>query len=152
MRQTRKLIMILVGICALASMVYAAPTDPTGPSNIVVGPGERLDPADYPFATVQAEAGNITQLNITATVQTQTWQGYYGSVTGTITLDDADSNTLYDWVLVEPQGEIYASNGSTVTWANIKCVNYTAYGNDTEKINLTILETMYGLDVDDMDG
>ena len=64
-------------------------------------------------AIVQTQSGNMTSLGINSTKITLRWQGFYGNVTGTITLDDASNNTLYNWQLASPQGEIYASNGST---------------------------------------
>ena len=63
-------------------VVYAAPTDPTGPQNITISPSSRFDTGNYPAMTLYAEAGNLTQLTITSLSQTQTWQGYYGEISG----------------------------------------------------------------------
>jgi len=139
---------LVVGLMAV--YVLADPADPSGPDSINVTQIESFNTSQHTAQLVNAEAGNVTQLSIHGLTQTLTWQGYYGDVTGTITLDDAQNNTMYNWEVAEPQGEIYASNTSTVTWANIKCVNYQ---NDVAgEINLTILETMYGLATDDLDG
>ena len=56
-----------------------------------------------------AYAGNITELNIVGTTITQTWQGFVGNVSGTITLDDSENNTLINWSLGDPEGEVYAT-------------------------------------------
>jgi len=129
--------------------VRADPTDPTGPETLSVDNTSRLDTTNWPAIEIQAEAGNISHLTIDAKTQTQTWQGYFGDITGTITLDDANNNTMYDWYMAEPQGEIYASNSTTVTWDDIECLDYTRTNGG---LNLTTVETMYGLAPDDVDG
>ena len=61
----------------------------------------------------EALAGNVTEITITGFTITQTWQGYFGNITGSITLDDGSGNTLYDWAAdasFSPIGEIYAAN------------------------------------------
>jgi len=135
---------------AVALFVSAVPSDPSPPSNLTRLEDERFDSSNYLSTPVSAEAGNVTRLDITGISQTQTWQGYYGNISGVITLDDAQNNTFYDWNVPEPQGEIYASNSSIVTWANIRCVNYTP-GN-TSTINLSVLEANFGLQPNDVDG
>jgi len=148
------LILVLAGLFLLmASYVYATATDPTGPQNIKRFNSSRFNTSNWPSIRIDAEAGNVTELLITSLTQTQTWQGYYGNITGTITLDDANNWTMYSWALAEPQGEIYASNGSIVIWDNIRCVNYSndgATGNYSE--NITKLETWLGLHPMDVDG
>ncbi|MBU0907165.1 MAG: hypothetical protein KKD18_04995 [Nanoarchaeota archaeon] len=110
----------------------------------------------------QAQAGNITQLNIFAYSTTQSWQGYFGNVSGTIQLADAQDKVLYNWTLAEPQGEVYASTNSSISWTNIQCLNFTATGaySGTETpgginlygTNLTTLETSFGINSSDVDG
>ncbi|MBN1543973.1 hypothetical protein JW898_00760 [Candidatus Woesearchaeota archaeon] len=104
--------------------------------------------------TLDAVAGNVTQLTVAGNTVTQTWQGYYGNVTGTVTLDDANNNTMYDWSLASPEGEIYASQ-ATVTWTsgNVKCYDLelsdAVYSNH---VTLAELETSLGLAAADVDG
>ena len=104
---------------------------------------------------VQAQAGNVTALNINSTRLTSRWQGYYGNVSGVITLDDASNNTLYNWQLASAQGEIYAANDSVVVWANIFCFNYTnnlSGGQPTvQRFNGTDLERTIGSNIYDRD-
>ncbi|MEK6943617.1 MAG: hypothetical protein AABX00_06145 [Nanoarchaeota archaeon] len=107
---------------------------------------------------VQAQAGNVTALNINSTRLTNRWQGYYGNITGAITLDDALNSTLYNWELASPQGEIYASNGSesgNIAWANVFCFNYTNNLSNgqpiIQKFNGTDLERTLGAQPSDSD-
>ena len=150
--QIRKLSVLLGVLIVIISYVYAVAPDPAGPQTLTKGLGETFNGSLYTSARVDAEAGNITALTISALSATQTWQGYYGNVTGTITLDDADNWTMYSWYSAEPQGEIYASNTSTVTWSAIHCVNYTANASEGSQINLSVLEEMFGLASGDYDG
>jgi len=109
-------------------LVLAEPTGPGAPIN-------PLSSSRYDVSTtggnVSAIAGNVTEFNIDATTITQTWQGYFGNITGTIVLGNSNNDTLYDWVLSSPQGEIYATRSSTaVTWASIRCANRTEIGTE----------------------
>ena len=115
-------------------------------------------------ASQPAHAGNVTSLDISGYSVTQSWQGYYGNVTGTIQLADASDNILYNWTLSTPEGEIYAStNGTGIDWAYIQCFNFTAdgtYAADTGNAgatsqfgaNLSYLENLFGIASDDVDG
>ena len=131
---------------------YADATDPTGPQSITRDEDQRFDVSSWPSLEVGAEAGNVTKLTITSLTQTQAWQGYYGEISGTITLDDAHNYTMYDWALADPEGEIYASNGSSVTWSSIMCVNYSNDISSDFALNLTTLEDMFGMAESDVDG
>ena len=157
--RTLSTIVAVIGLVLLSYAVFAVPE---GPGQVTKGSNERRSGAGTDNATagtaVQAQAGNVTALNINSTRITSRWQGYYGNVTGAITLDDAGNNTLYDWQIASPQGEIYASNGSAsgaVTWADIFCFNYTnnltAGQNRVQRFNGTALESMIGASVSDRD-
>lgn len=109
-----------------------------------------------------AIAGNITELAISGYSITQSWQGYFGNVTGTIMLADNSDNVMYNWSLASPEGEIYASTNDSISWADVQCFNFDADGTyigaetpgDTNQhgTNLTILEAMFGIADDDVDG
>lgn len=119
-------------------------------------------PVDAPQSH-EAIAGNVTEINIQGFSTTQSWQGYFGNISGTIQLADANDNALYNWSLASPQGEIYASINDSIDWTNIQCLNFSAtgtYADDTSNAggtsqfgtNLTQLESAYGIDWDDVDG
>jgi hypothetical protein len=141
--------LFLLIIISFASFLFA---EPTGPNQINESPAQSRG-TNSPY-TLNAEAGNISALSVDATTVTQSWQGYYGNITGAITLDNTENYTMYDWAQANPQGEIYASNSSTVTWASIKCVNFTApnQGAGSEGVNLSSLEATYGMNSWDPDG
>ena len=91
-----------------------------------------------------AIAGNVTELTITGFSTTQSWQGYFGNVSGTIQLADASDNQMYNWSLASPEGEIYATTDTSVAWANIACFDLTG--------NHSGIETAFNILTDDVDG
>jgi len=120
-------------------------------------------------ASDEALAGNVTEITVFGYSPTQTWQGYFGNVSGTVQLADANDNVMYNWSLASPEGEIYASReGNTLDWTNIQCFNFTADGTDygvnaddeagtrggtsQTGMNLTQLEALYNIVSDDVDG
>jgi hypothetical protein len=73
-----------------------------------------------------ASAGNVTQMTFQGSGVTQTWQGYYGNLTGQIRLDNAANQAMYTWRLPYPSGEIYVSEIQTVNWTsnNLRCYHF----------------------------
>ncbi len=145
--KVKMLILVVISIIVFGSYAYA---DPTGPTLINGTPERRTTGLDSTSGTpVEAQAGNMTSLFLNSTKITSRWQGYYGNITGIITLDDASENTMYSWALTSPQGEVYAVNGSTTpTWANVECLQFNRSVTNTD---LTMLQTNLGMSVDDDD-
>lgn len=125
------------------SLLYLSLAVPSGPENIVVSTPTTRNANAEP-ATVEAQAGNLTELFINATRQTSSWQGYFGQITGTVVLQDADNATFYDWTATTFEGEIYATNQTVNDWANVECVNLSGDA-DTVFMNETSLETAFGI-------
>jgi len=110
-----------------------------------------------------AFAGNVTELDLYGVSTTQSWQGYFGNVTGVVQLANAADEVMYNWTLANPEGEVYASINGSLHWAYIMCFNFTAtgaYGDDSSNagdtslvgMNLTQVEAAYNLTWDDVDG
>ena len=164
MKMKMRNVIVAVGALLLLLLSYNAFAAPTGPGDVRKGANDKrvngIDNTTGSSAIVQAQAGNVTNLNINSTRLTNRWQGYYGNVTGQITLDDANNNTLYDWAIASPQGEIYAANGTAnggiVTWASVFCFNYTNNLSDgggarIQAFNGTDIERMIGATPTDSD-
>jgi hypothetical protein len=145
----------------IASTSFASAVEPFGAS-VVNGTPQRA-PVDTAGNTT-AFAGNITELSITGYSVTQSWQGYFGNVTGTIQLANANDQVLYNWTLASPQGEVYSSTNSTIAWGSIQCFNHTANGTQGGSsgetagatsvggTNMSQLEARFGIVWDDVDG
>ncbi len=117
-----------------------------------------------PPGSLDAIAGNVTEITTPEGWGiTQAWAGYYGNVSGAIQLADSGNNVLYNWSLSSPEGEVFASTNDSISWNNVQCFNFTSSGTYTDEsgnggltnmhgTNLTILETQYGIESDDLDG
>jgi hypothetical protein len=143
------LLALLLSSAALAQQI---PTQPEGPTTINIDETSRREPSAA--STIEALAGNVTQLSIVGNTVTQTWQAYYGNVSGTITLDDALNNTIYNWALASPEGEIYASEAPIdFTYGNIFCYDFNMTDDGYSDFNtLAEYEALLGLEDDDADG
>jgi len=121
-------LLTIVFVAGLFLISYAAAIVPNG-AQVAAGTPERSDNNATSPGQDEAQAGNITELILTGTTITQAWQGYYGNVSGTVTLEDASGDVLYNWTgLADVSGEVYASTNQTVAWAGIQCLNFTANG------------------------
>lgn len=135
-RQTGALA-ILTLVLFLAFFTAMALADPTPPAQFQVVNSSRRN-TSFPAVTHEAIAGNVTEIIITSITTTQTWAGYYGNVTGSIVLDDAQSNSLYSWDLDEATGEVYAARGALdFTSGNIICANSTHIQQEENNLSVT---------------
>ena len=134
----------------LAMTVFAEPVKPT---SFNTGPSSTRNLSTTPDRTVNALAGNVTQLTIDAIAITEGWAGYYGNVSGHITLDNAQNETFYNWSLTTLSGEVYATTAASPTWSTIKCANDTEVAaeetalnmnaNDPDSVSNTFLNATY---------
>lgn len=121
---------LFVAVLALVSVVAL----PTGPGNVSEGPSSRYGVSGA--RNLSAIAGNVTEVSFDATAVTQNWQGYFGNITGTIVLGNSNNQSLYNWNLANPQGEIYATRYSgTPVWASVGCANSTHIDDEDTALN-----------------
>jgi len=150
---------LVVGCAILASFAIATPY---GPDTVTRVSDQRANWSDISSKAVSAQGGNTTQLTINASTWTKRWQGYYGNITGYVTLDDAIGNTMYDWGQsngLSLVGEIYAANKSVTDWSQIKCINvspegkgWNCTGQEEGCLNLTSIEAAFNISSTDVDG
>jgi len=131
-----------------SSIVVAAPTGPTSATNLGSSRYNAVSAAN-----VSAVAGNVTELNFIANTVTSTWQGYFGNVTGMIILGNSNNQSLYNWNLTSPSGQVYATRLSSVpVWASVRCANQTEINSedlvlgvnqtvDQDSVNKTFINT-----------
>ncbi len=139
------LALLFIGVTAFA--VFGA-NEPVAPNTFDVEWQSTFNQSNYALRTHDAFAGNITALSLTAVFQTKAWQGYYGNITATITLDDANNNTFYNWTAAEPRGQVYATLNDSVAWTTVRCFDYA----NTTGEWWSSIETFYNIDVDHVDG
>jgi len=132
-------IIIAVGLlCSNAAIVIGVQG-----ASITPGASSRADFNQSSSASLSVQAGNVTRLDISGKAISTHWAGFYGNVSGNLTLEDASGNTFYNWVgLGIPAGEVFASNTSMVNWSGISCANST---------RIAIIETSLGIISTDAD-
>ena len=160
-RKEYLIFLLLASILTILAINLISAIEPTGATINAATP--QTAPNDTAGSDPKAFAGNITRTDVNAYSTTRSWQGYFGNVTGTIQLADSADKVLYNWTLATPEGEVYASTNSTITWTNIQCFNFTSTGSLADDsgqagatsrfgLNLTTLETRFNMSSDDVDG
>jgi hypothetical protein len=154
-------ILLLTGFAFMAMLAFV-PFVSAAPSGANVSRGDSTSAAADDATSDDAFAGNVTSLDIYSKTTTQSWQGYFGNVTGTIQLADGNKAVMYNWSQASPRGEVYASTNDTVYWVNLQCLNFTATGDYTDEAgnggttsqygtNLEQLQTMFNINASDAD-
>jgi hypothetical protein len=115
------LLMIVLGL------LYAGITSVFGVQGAIsVTPGEtsRASFVNSSTATTDAQAGNVTELNISGYAITDHWAGFYGDISGAITLSNSNGDVFYNWTgLNSVSGEVFASTDNAVSWGGIGCAD-----------------------------
>jgi len=94
-------------------------------------------------------AGNVSEINLTTISTTKAWAGFYGNITGVLTLEDSLGYVFYNWTTLEPKGEIYASPNTTIGWLEISCFEFDGSAGN---FNVDEAESRFGIQDDDEDG
>ena len=143
----------IVVVFATAIYFVVAEEVPMGAQSVVEGEESTMNASNYLPESINAYAGNISQLTLFGRSQTKHWQGYYGEVTGIIVLDDAQNYTMYDWPNDEPKGEIYATaNQTTPVWNSVACFDYLGGADGNGLGNVSYWETRNDIVYNDVDG
>jgi len=153
MNDRRNLNLFLLGFLAVFSLmtaiVFADSDEPYGVRTIEYIDSSRPNESTYVPDDIGAEAGNVTEINLTAISTTKAWAGFYGNISGVITLEDALGYVFYNWTANEPKGEVYASFNDSVTWADIVCFEFDGSNGN---FDVDAAEGWYGIENDDEDG
>lgn len=120
-----KKISTIILMTTLFVMLYAVAVSaqPYGADQIGEIGSDRSNVTNTTPSAINAQAGNVTELEINASAITSSWAGYYGNITGTIILADSQGNNFYDWNMSNPGGEVYAARVNNVDWTTINCTN-----------------------------
>ncbi len=133
MKQT--ILLLIVALMLLAAPAVVQATEPLGANVSQIGSASRFVASNTSTA-INATAGNVTELLITADMITRHWQGFYGNVTGNIVLGNAAGNSLYTWPGGTVTGEIFAArNGTGISWAGVGCANFSQVENEDAFVN-----------------
>jgi len=97
---------------------------------------------------VYSDAGNLTEIILSGFSNTNSWQGYYGNVSGVIFLADSLGHVMYNWSAENAIGEVFSSTSDLISWGDIKCFDMDSQTSE----NKTVLESAYGINSSDPDG
>jgi hypothetical protein len=145
------LVLLLFGVLLVLPFTLALT-----PSGATVTRGNSSSAVADAAGSDNALAGNVTSLDLWARTTTQSWQGYFGNVSGTIQLADGSGNVMYNWTQASPRGEVYSSTNQTIFWTNVQCFNFSATGAYTNEAgnggqtnkfgtNLSELQARFGI-------
>lgn len=112
---------------------------PTG-VDVVFQDTEIISPT--PATELTTAGGSFTTLVLNGTFQNPRWKAYVGNISGTMTLSDAESRSIFRWDLATASGQIYVSRSDNVLWETISCA-----GEDT----ISSEETFFDMAEDSVD-
>lgn len=86
---------------------------------------------------ITAVGGNISQMNLSITIQSMYWAGVFGNVSHSLALA-GNSNTFYSWQSsIGSTGAVLFSNSSNVDWDSITVGTNTTRENEDALLTLT---------------
>jgi len=133
--RARATLLALLLMVSLVTLALPASADPTGANFNSNSTG--AIPTNSP-SSITNNRSTITTVVLSAVQQDSRWKAYVGNVTGSLTLDDASSNTIYDWsALSVPTGEVYASRSGSVSFASPQCAQAGTITAEETALNMT---------------
>jgi len=116
----KKAIFFAVSVITLFLLSYMAIAVPSG-AGVSVLSSERW--SNTTAGSYGGQGGNVTNTTLSGATQTNAWAGFFGEVTGGITLNDAGADIFYDWAVASITGEVYATRASSPSWSTIVAQN-----------------------------
>ena len=138
MEGKNKVIIGFLLVVVLTFVFVSADPDPTG-ATLDSGPSSRGTESNPQFT--EAQAGNVTALNINFTKITDIWQGFFGNVSGEIVLENSAGNNFYDWSITEMTGEVYATRLTIPDWSQINCTNNSQWEMEEYTLGISNVST-----------
>lgn len=128
--------MIVIGIGFVVLLLYIASTLAASGATIISNSTETS--SIIPPDSLSDARSTITTVVFDSIQQDQSWKAYVGNVSGKLTLDDADNNTIYDWSdLGAPSGEVYASRFSNIDFSDVRCAATSTINTEMTFNNMT---------------
>ena len=139
-RILNKLLLIIIFSVTLSLVITFVNAVPTGPTvTVLCNTTKNATVATKVNSTINgtiSPGGYIFTLNINSLQVNTRWKAYVGNVTGTLTLDDAYDNTIFQWSLTSVTGEVYATRASgNINWTGINCT-WIADGRDNKTTDM----------------
>ena len=115
-----KLLFVVATIAILAVSAIAAYAFPDGASINVINTTTKANatPSNH-----TARGGFVANADISGSTQTRKWQGYFGEISGNLTLENAAAAQMYSWAVTNISGQVYATQDNAIVWTNIAAQN-----------------------------
>ena len=111
----KRLQLVLTAILILALGSFAAQAAQDAQSE--TGVAEQLTVPDA--NAVSSQGGNVTENNVSSAANTGKWQGFWGTISGSLALGDGADNQFYNWTGITFQ-TIYATpNSAGLDWGSL---------------------------------
>jgi len=121
-RKITTITLVMFALLLMTQIVFAEVTAPTSLNKVT---SSRRDLSALPDQQQAVIAGNVTQLSLDVLTTTKSWAGAYGNISGTITLDNSNNDTFYNWTGITADGEIYASRVDINDFSSVQCATET---------------------------
>jgi len=127
---------VLLLIYGSANMVSAAP------AGALITAGSLENGTGTSAENITINAGEVQAANLYGKTITAKWAGFYGNISGGVSLEDASGNVFYNWSLSDVTGSVvYATNDTVSSWtlSNASEADMPAYvqGTSTDSFNNT---------------
>ena len=133
----KRLLLIAAMVIITMMVIGTAFADPAGTGTLTPSASSRA--TEDSAGQLNAQGGNVTNVDITASLVTGKWAGFYGNITGSITLENSGGAAFYNWTDASPTGEVFATRNSAVpTWASIGCADATDIATEAAELALTV--------------
>ncbi|MFC2135543.1 hypothetical protein ACFLTH_13095 [Bacteroidota bacterium] len=131
----RKLLLMAVMLLLTVTVIGMVFADPAGTGTLTPSSSARGN--DPSAGNLSAQGGNVTNIDIDSQSITTKWAGFYGDVTGGISLEDGSGNAFYNWSDASPTGEVFATRDSNPTWGSIACASAGNVNTEADELDLT---------------
>jgi len=118
---------LVLSLLFIAETAAAAIGDSDLDQALIINGTNETQPLRDGYLYNQSAGGYITQIDLYESQnQTQNWQGYYGNVSGTITLSGDGGAEMYNWSVNVTNRSIYAvANSDFTAWDTLFPANIT---------------------------
>ncbi len=111
-------LILLAMILTVVSLAFAAPVG----GQVTAGSSSRG--SESSSQTVDITGGNVTSVAVSGNALTSRWAGFYGTVSGSLTLTDASAHKFYEWTVSDMNGAVvYAANDTISDWSSLSAAS-----------------------------
>ena len=116
---------VLITLFIFASFVFVVSVNESvaQPTGIIISENITETSGSTPPANRTDPGGTITTILVDVLQQNPRWKAYIGNITGVLSLDDADGQSIFRWELEaeDVTGNIFISRADVLDWGSVDC-------------------------------